>query len=370
MDSSFVLGAWYDAARALLPPGVEVWDSHTHTGDNDPDGITNTDIALLDALDEAGHAGAVIMSSADLGGYEQANRRILDEAQRSNGRLIPYLRIDPRAPDAADQARRGLDGGFQGLKLHPRAEAFPMDLPAVTTVCEAAADYRRPVLVHAGRGIPPLGDAVLRLVDRFDGLRLILAHCGISDLTRLGPQAVLHPGLFFDSAWWDITDHLALAAWVPSGQILYASDTPYGRPELGFTLAMRTAAAARYSPAQVAAHFGGTLRRLVTGEPGEDMGGPPRDGFVCADAGLLRVHGSLQAALGAAFAGIDAREATTLGRHACDVAAGEKDEAVYRAIAATLDAIDPGDRRSQLTLLILAAAAALTPQVPVPDLDG
>ncbi len=361
------LGPWHAAARRLLPNGINVWDAHTHTGQNDPDGVTKTAAELVADLDAAGHAGAVLITNADPAGYDAPNARILAEAEASAGRLIPFVRVDPRQPRAAAAVTAGLAAGHRGVKLHPRSESFAMDDPAVAEVCRAAAAGGAPVLVHSGRGIPSLGAAAIRLVESIDGLRLILAHCAISDLARLGPVAAEHPRLYFDTAWWNMTDHLALAAWVPPGRILYASDTPYGATHLGFTLAMRTATAVGYDDRQLAAHFGGTLHRLLDGTDGEDLGAPPGDGFICADAGLLRVHAALHAALGAAYAGTDASEATALARQACAVPVGEKDEEVYRAIAATIDTVDPTTRRGQLLPLILAAAAALTPQVAVPN---
>ncbi len=239
--------------------------------------------------------------------------------------------------------------------------------PAVADVCRVAAEAHVPVLVHSGRGIASLREPLLRLVNSIKGLRLILAHCGISDLARLGPEAADHPGLYFDTSWWDVTDRLALAAWVPPGRILYASDTPYGTPSLGFVMAMRVAAAAGYEYGELQAHFGGTLHRLLDGRDGEDLRGPRGDGFICADAGLLRVHASLHAAIGAAFAMVDASEAISLARAGCDIGPGVADAPVYRAIAATLDAIDRREARSRFALLVVAAAAALTPQVAVPE---
>ena len=60
------------------------------------------------------------------------------------------------------------------------------------------------------------------------GARLILAHAGICDLAWIWRQAAEPPNLYFDTPWWSIADLLALFALVPPGQILFASDAPYG----------------------------------------------------------------------------------------------------------------------------------------------
>ncbi len=359
---------WHDAARALLPAGAEVWDAHCHTGDADPDGVTGTAAKLLERLDRAGHAGAVIMSSLDPGGYPAANDRILAEAEASGGRLVPFLRVDPHAGAAVAEAERSLDAGHRGIKLHPRGEAFALSHPVVHDVARLAAERRVPVLVHAGRGMPPLREDLLRLLEVAPGVRVILAHCAISDLARLGPEASHLPGVYFDTAWWDVTDLLALFAWVPPGRILYASDTPYGRPAMSFTRTTRVAAAAGLAEAALRGVFGGTLLRLLDGDDGEHLGGPAGDGYVIADPGLLRVYASLHGAIVELFAGGDAAEPISLARLGCDVDAHVPHAEVYAALAAGLDlAADPaGDRRARLGLVLTLAAVALTPEVPVP----
>lgn len=366
--------AWHDAARELLPPGIEVWDAHCHTGDADPDGVTGTADELLVRLDRVGHAGAVIMTSRDQGGYPPANDRVLAEAAASGGRLIPFARVDPHRPDAAAEAERSLAAGHRGLKLHPRGEDFGLDHPRLPDVARIAAARRVPVLVHAGRGIPPLHDGLLGLLDEVPGLAVILAHCAISDLAQLGPRAAELPGVYFDTAWWDATDVLGLFAAVPTGRILYASDTPYGRPPDAFTRTMRVAAAAGLDAAACAAVFGGTLRRLIAGE---DEAGPPvpPPAVPVPRPGMLRLYASLHGAVVELFAGRDGTEAMELARAACRVPPWDADAAAFAAIGAGLDAALAAPdgrrgRRAQLGLLLTLSAGALTPTVPVPAVAG
>jgi hypothetical protein len=345
------LETWHGAASRLLPEGAPVWDG------------------LQAKLATAGHAGAVVVTNQDPDGYRAANDRVLGEAAESEGRLVPFFRIDPReGRSALAEVGRSLDAGHRGMKLHPRAEDFRMNDAIVRAACEEAASAGVPVLVHAGRGIPSLGRDAARLCDQVDGLRLILAHAAISDLSWLGPTVLDHPGLYFDTAWWDITDLLALFAWVPPGRIIYASDTPYGHPQLGFVLTMRAAASAGYEPDHLKAVFGGTLQRLLDGREGAGLGPAPGIEFVSGDPGLMRVHASLHGAIANAFSGHDPREAMALARLGCEVPPGVPHEDVYRSIAGLLDSIRPGDeRRSRVVRpLIVAAAAALTPEVPVP----
>ena len=66
-------------------------------------------------------------------------------------------------------------------------------------------------LVHypAGDG-PALGRDALEICSRHEGLRLILAHAGISDLAWIWREAPDHPNLFFDTSWWSPADVQAL----------------------------------------------------------------------------------------------------------------------------------------------------------------
>ena len=80
-----------------------------------------------------------------------------------------------------------------------------------------------------GRGIPALGRHALAVHRAPPGpaadprpLRASATWPGS------GAAAPDHPNLFFDTAWWSPSDLLALFAMVPPGQILFASDAPYG----------------------------------------------------------------------------------------------------------------------------------------------
>ncbi|NNC41465.1 MAG: amidohydrolase family protein [Acidimicrobiia bacterium] len=356
---------WFEAARALIPEGAVLWDAHTHTGQNDPDGVLGTAWRLIDKLQSTGHAGAVVTTSHDPDGYPAANDRVLDEAQRSGGMLIPFLRVDPNlGTTAAHEVVRSLDGGHRGIKLHPRAEQFRLADPSVDPILRIAAERRVPVLIHAGRGISSLGRDAADLCEEIPGLRLVLAHAAISDLSWLGRTAHNVPGLYFDTAWWDITDLLALFAWVPPGRIVYASDTPYGHPALAVVLTMRAAIAGGYNRDQLTGLFGGTLQYLLTGTDGGDLGPPPGEGSIEIDPGLLRLHSNLHTATVRAFARQDATEAVSLARLGCEVPADDQHADLYAAIRSTLDHIDPAAPRGIVRPLIVLSAASLTPGVP------
>ena len=236
MVSDSGLLPWYERMRAEVPD-PDVFDVHTHIGSNDPDGFSCTRAELVEYLEHV-RASAFVFPMHEPDGYPAANDAVAAEAAASDGRLFAFCRLDPhRAP--LEEARRCLDNGARGIKLHPRAEGFNLDHPDLQDVFALADEHRLPILCHAGRGIPALGRHAVEVCSRHPGLRLILAHAGISDLAWIWREAPAHPNLFFDTAWWSPSDVQALFALVPPGQILMASDAPYGTPAFAATMAIR-----------------------------------------------------------------------------------------------------------------------------------
>src|SRR4051812_4459523 len=109
--------------------GFELFDAHTHIGANDPDGFRQTPEQLLDVLTQAG-ARAVVFPMHEPDGYRVANDTAIEAAAGSGGRVVAYCRVDPRDAAVAEAAR-ALDAGARGIKLHPRAERFGLDVPGV-----------------------------------------------------------------------------------------------------------------------------------------------------------------------------------------------------------------------------------------------
>jgi predicted TIM-barrel fold metal-dependent hydrolase len=371
---------WYERERAALGTDglpAEVIDAHTHVGQDDPDTMRCSPAQLLEMVDEAA-ARAVVFPLQEPDGYRGPNADVLAAAAESDGRLVAFARLDPHDEPLAE-ARRGLAAGARGFKLHPRAEQFPLDTPALSEVWALADERRLPVLVHAGRGIPALGVHAVDLCARHPGVRMILAHAGISDLAWIGAQAQQLPNLYFDTSWWSPADLLALFATVPPGQILYASDTPYGRIPSGTLATLRIARQSGLDDEQIRLVLGGQMRRLLDREEPVDAGPVRADGVTIAvDALLDRVATFLTAALAQVFRRVDGDEMLALARLACAVPEGAPQAPHCRAILELLDArerllarlpeeADPSPFVPGIYMLVVALNIARTPAVPVPD---
>jgi len=227
------------------------------------------------------------------------------------------------------------------------------------------------VLIHAGRGIPALGLHAVRLVESFPNARVILAHAGICDLSWIWRVAPDYPNLLFDTAWWIPADMSTLFALVPPGQIVFASDAPYGNTAMSATFQLRWPLQAGLSAEQIRSIASGQALRIARGEPlapaGPAIGEHERAQHVLLD----RVSEFLLLAAIATMRGGDGTEMLALARLACDVPDEVDDAPVFAAIRGLIDAhddlaaADPSDRR-RMAFLILAATAARTPDVPVP----
>lgn len=368
------LKPWFDHALGLAP-GVEIYDAHMHVGQNDPDGFTAEATELLEALALAGPgARGVIFPFHEPDGYREANDQVIADAAASDGRLVSFCRLDPRHEDAPAEAERALDAGARGIKLHPRAEQFSLAEPEVRRVFEVAHERGVPVLIHAGRGMPALGAHTAELAEALPNARVILAHCGISDLSWIWRDAQRLPNLYFDTSWWSPADVMALCCLVPPGQILFASDAPYGTPVAHTFFVLRCALQSGLSPEQVKGVMGAQLARLVTGEQPLDLGPALGRRELTHDVLLQRVATFLANAVGRIFAGADGDETIALARLACDVPPDDPRADVCASIVELLDVHDaiatppprtPGSRG--IHLLMAAIAMAATPDQGAPE---
>jgi len=373
MDLLAAFTPWADVVRDQVPD-LELFDAHTHLGTNDPDGMKQTPQELLRVLDVAQARGAFVFPMHEPDGYPPANDMVIEVAGHSEGKLVPFCRLDPN-DSPVREAQRCLDAGARGIKLHPRAEGFTLDHPQVRSIVALAHERRLPVLIHAGRGIPALGLHSVDLAGDFPDARLILAHAGICDLSWIWRVAADHPNLLFDTAWWMPADLSALFSLVPPGQILFASDAPYGLTAYSAAFQLRSALQAGLSGEQVRSIASEQSRRIASGAPLKALG--PAIGEQQRPPHVLLERLSEFLLLGAltAMRQGDPTEMLALARLACDVPEEIDDAPVFAAIRALLDAFDaysaehPTDRR-RMVPVILAATVARTPEVPLAPLEA
>jgi uncharacterized protein len=367
-----IVRPWWDRFRAEYG-ALDLFDAHTHVGADDPDGVKQSPEQLLTVLGRAG-AAAAVFPMHEPAGYPPANDRVLEAAAASGGRLVAYCRVDPH-DDALAEARRCLDAGARGIKLHPRAERFTLSDPAVPELVALAHERRVPVLIHAGRGIPALGRDTVRLSGEYPDARLILAHAAISDLAWLWRVLPDHPNLLIDTAWWDPADLMALFTLVPPGNIVWASDSPYGLPLTSAFMHLRLAAQAGLEPAAMRSIAGDQMRRILAGDDPLDAGpAPGRSRSI--DPLLERVVSHGAQAIARTFGQGDPSEQVALAKLACAVGEDSPHADVFAAVLGLLETYEQnltpvreGERIPPAgRLLVAAVVVARTPDVPLPEL--
>ncbi|MFZ0091894.1 MAG: amidohydrolase family protein [Solirubrobacteraceae bacterium] len=371
MDIAPRIEPWARQMREQVP-GLEFFDAHTHLGQNDPDGMSQTPEQLIAMLGDARAAGAFVFPMHEPDGYPPANDMVIGVAKRSAGLLTPFCRVSPHAGDAPAEAERALAAGAKGIKLHPRAEQFTLDHPAVRSLAALADERTLPILIHAGRGIPALGAHVVALAGEYPNARFILAHAGVCDLSWIWRAAADLPNLLFDTAWWMPADLQALFALVPPGQVLFASDAPYGHTLMSGVTQLRSAIQVGLSAAQIRSVASEQSLRIAAGEAlrpaGPAVGERERAPHVLLDRVAEYV---MLGAIATMRGGDGGPEMLALAEMACDVPDDVDDAPVFAAIRgllatyAEIEAADPTNRR-RLAFLIMAASVARTPDVPVP----
>ncbi len=299
LDRARELFAAFEAQlRTEMPAGADVFDAHTHLG-NDIDGMVGRYEELEAMLDRYGISRCFVfcLDEPDRNpGFRAGNDRTLAFAERSQGRMIPFVRLD-LAEDPIAEAERCLDRGARGIKLHPRAQKFLLDDERLAPVFAIAAERRVPILIHGGRGLPPIADNLLRLVEAYPDAQLIIAHAGIADLSGLAGHFAGKAGVFFDTSVWSAIDLLGFFHLVPPEQVVYASDYPYGSQPNSLLISLRTARASGLTEPQIADMLSGNAMRIADGAPPLEPSTPQGSPTLSQPMPLARIHQYLSMAL-------------------------------------------------------------------------
>ncbi len=277
--------------RAELPAGATLFDAHTHLG-NDIDGMVGRYEELTGMLTADGFGGAFMfcMDEHDREpGFRVPNDRTLAFAERSGGTLIPFVRLDLDAGPLAEVVRC-LHLGARGIKLHPRAQKFSVDDERLEPIFALAVERDVPILIHGGRGLPPIADHLAALVARHEGVRLIIAHAGIADMAGLAGRFAGVPGVYFDTSVWSAIDLLDLLRQVSPEQMLYASDYPYGRQPNSLLLCVRAARASGWGDDALRLLLGESAQRIIRQEPQPALTQPVGIATLSQPMTFARIH--------------------------------------------------------------------------------
>ena len=286
-----LVGQYEEEVRQAIPAGADLFDAHVHVG-RDIDGFVAPYEELMAFLARNGvrRAFAFCMDEPDREpAFRAPNDRTLEAAERSEGVLIPFVRLD-LAEGPIEEATRSLDRGARGIKLHPRAQGFLLNDERLAPVFALAAERGVPILIHGGRGLPPIADHLTRLVDAYPEAQLIIAHAGIADLAGLSEAFGGRPGVYFDTSVWSPIDLLDMFHRVSPEQVLYASDYPYGQQPSSLLIAVKTARLAGLDDDQLLDMLGRSAARIANGEPAPELTPPNGRGTLAQPLTFARIH--------------------------------------------------------------------------------
>jgi len=241
-------------------------DAHLHLG-HDIDGMVGDydQLEELMARYSVSRAFVFCLDEPDRHpAFSAANDRTLAFAARSGGRLVPFVRLDLNE-SPIEEAKRCLDAGARGIKLHPRAQGFGSTDARLGPVFALAAERGVPILIHGGRGLPPIATGLASLVEQNPDATLIIAHAGIADMAALAGAMAGRRRVFFDTSTWSPIDLLELYRRVPGEQIVFASDYPYGQHQSSLLLAVLTALRAGYDEPRLRGMLAENAGRIADG---------------------------------------------------------------------------------------------------------
>src|SRR5262249_47030939 len=147
--------------------------------------------------------------------------------------------------------------------------------------------------------------------------------------------------LLFDTAWWMPADLQALFSLVPPGQILFASDAPYGATTMSSVFQLRMALQSGLSHEQTRSVASRQALAIADGEPLLSVGPAPGERDAASHVLLDRVSAFLMLGAIATMRGSEgAPEMLALARQSCDVPVEIDDAPVFAAILGLLDTFD------------------------------
>ena len=286
-----LVAKYEEEVRSLVPEGAAIFDAHTHVG-TDVDGFVGPVDDLLENLRRAGisHAFTFCLDEPDRHpAFRAANDRTLAAAERSDGVLIPFVRLDLDV-EPIEEAVRCLDRGARGIKLHPRAQRFRVGDERLAPVFALAAERRVPILIHGGRGLPPIARELERLMEANPEAQLIIAHGGIADLAALSDAFATRPGVFFDTSVWSPIDLLDVFHRFSPEQALYASDYPYGQQPDSLLLSIKVARAAGFDDDRLRDLLSRSAERIAAGEAPREPTRPSGRRTIEQPLAFARIH--------------------------------------------------------------------------------
>ncbi|MCC6532995.1 MAG: amidohydrolase [Burkholderiales bacterium] len=209
----------------------------------DPSGeklIAEMDAARVDVSVIFGVDWAYAVTGEPRVANREQNRYLAEYARRYPGRFVPLAALDPRRPDALEQATEAIEAwGMKGFKLMPAAGFKPND-PLCFPLYEKCTQWKVPIMFHSGGlefnweyGSPNL---IASAAEAFPEVNMIMAHAGLESWEQCRLACAALPNCFMDISIrqfdYRINRHKFyqwlrdMIDWTGPWKILFASDAP------------------------------------------------------------------------------------------------------------------------------------------------
>lgn len=213
-----------------------VIDSHTHVDDVPQLGWVDPAAKIVEAIDRAGIARAVVMTYTEAPQLNPGALEMLASAVAEYpDRLVAYARLHPWYDNAPMLLRHAVqDLGMRGLKLHPVGTlAHPADGSTLRLI-ETAAALGIPVLFHCGDEPMTTPLAIAEAARRVNDAAIILGHMGgYFHTAEAIAVAERLPNVFLETSAMPYPAMITRAvARVGSERVIFASDGPGCDPVL------------------------------------------------------------------------------------------------------------------------------------------
>jgi uncharacterized protein len=192
---------------------------------------------MRSSLGEAGIDYTVCLPIEPYVGFDD-----LAKATEKEPRILPFTSVNFEAMDSMEKKLRDDAGrGAYGLKLHPVIQRIsPLD-DRVSRTLETFAQFKKPVLVHAGKSEYYLGDErkrnnpefgaigpIAQMIKNFPGISFIVGHSGLFWHREVCARLAGAGNVWVDTSFQSPGTIRRLVMTFGPERVMYASDWPYG----------------------------------------------------------------------------------------------------------------------------------------------
>jgi len=195
-------------------------------------------LALAPNEDPAAPSVKSRIEGADSLGWLLSQVRVGTDAAAA---LLPAATIRPNHPSGVEKLRAARSRGVRFLKIHPLIMRCDTLDPACAPFFALAAEARMPIVYHTGSGNWDWNTDATRpsacagLADRFPGLPILMAHCGVfggsDDFEQAVSACEAHSNLYLETTAALLSVHrdrwLDALYRVGPSRIVYGNDYPW-----------------------------------------------------------------------------------------------------------------------------------------------